>query len=190
MAIMNIFSTNPKRYLKIGDSLCRSRREPLNSKLIWCIKTIYDYCHFGGVDMPLIYASWVGYSHIVWGFIECAKQTNTNLHTGETGQVEVQNFLWLRNELNQTALQVAVENDHVDVAKVLLENASLECLMSERDQYGKVPISMLCDPEHDEFIISILEAAKRTNVDRPTSASTQIVNIQEGNFTNTNLFEI
>ncbi|GJZ73482.1 ankyrin repeat-containing protein [Tanacetum coccineum] len=97
---------------------------------------------------------------MVWGFIKCAKQTNTNLFNGKSG--EFQEFLWLRNKLNETALDVAVKKGHVEVAKLLLENASLECLISKRNHEGKLPVSMLADHEHDMFILEKATTAAST----------------------------
>ncbi|PWA90918.1 hypothetical protein CTI12_AA089420 [Artemisia annua] len=47
--------------------------------------------------------------------IQKAKQTNTNLDTDKTG--ELQKFLDHKNKSGQTALDVAIENDIFDVVK-------------------------------------------------------------------------
>ncbi|PWA65761.1 ankyrin repeat-containing protein [Artemisia annua] len=161
-----------RELIPMGTSLCRERIIRMNEKVIRRVKLIYDYgmkyCMGPNDSNPLINASHQGLVDMVWGFIECAKQTNTNLHTDESGKF--QEFLWLCNKLNETALDVAIKEGHVEVAKLLLENASLECLISKRNHEGKLPVSMLADHEHDMFIWSTLEKATTTSaVDPPAS---------------------
>nr|GEU83786.1 ankyrin repeat-containing protein [Tanacetum cinerariifolium] len=160
--------------LRWGNRFCRTMINPMPQEVIWKVKFIYFFGVGPNDDNPLIIASRLGLVDMVWGFIKCAKQTNTNLYNGKSG--EFQEFLWLRNKLNETALDVAIKQGHVEVAKLLLENASWECLISKRNHEGKLLVSMLADHEHDMFILSILEKARTAAVVQPASTLMWILN--------------
>lgn len=171
--------------LRKGDELCRGRIIPMSPGFILKVKDIYEKCQWqsnDADDTPLMLASSLGLVHMVWGFIECAKQTNTNLHTREKGGL--QNFLWIRNEKNQTALDLAIANDHVDVAKLLLSNASNECLEEDWNSKGKTLLHLLHDPIFDGFIFDMLGRGKRVGAHPQTSI--RIQDQQEGSFRKTN----
>lgn len=105
----------------------------------------------GPRDAPLIMASRMGHVSVVRGLLKYGKTA--------FGVEYVQKFMWTPNRKNETAFDVAVENGHVEVAKLLLENVSLDFLVSKRNNDGKLLVSMLCNPEHDKFILDALDNA-------------------------------
>ncbi|GJU61196.1 ankyrin repeat-containing protein [Tanacetum coccineum] len=137
------------------------------AKDLWArkVQNIYKKCQskYDIKDTPLIKASRLGLANTVWGFIECANQTNTNLHTRTKWQPL--DFLWLKNQQDDTALDVAIANKNVEVAKLLLSNALIDRLTLEWDSKGKSLLSLLRDPQYDEFIFGMLER-KRIEVDQ------------------------
>ncbi|PWA82552.1 alpha-latroinsectotoxin-Lt1a [Artemisia annua] len=80
------------------------------------------------------------------------------IYTGVFDVEYFQKFMWTPNGMNKTALDVAFEEGHVEVAKLLLEN-SLQRLVSKRNNEGKLLVSMLCNPEHDNIILDTFEKA-------------------------------
>ncbi|XP_071700657.1 protein ACCELERATED CELL DEATH 6-like [Rutidosis leptorrhynchoides] len=156
-------------YLRDLSRLCEPLSYPLTPAGVKKVRESYNEAKFNAsYAPPLIYASYLGLEPLVKAFIECAKQTNMNLHTGEMGKV--QEFLWLTHNTGETAFDVAIEKNNVEIAKLLLKNASLECLISERNYLGQLPISLLSDSKYDGFIFDILEKAIEREVYPPTSS--------------------
>ncbi|PWA82993.1 ankyrin repeat and SOCS box protein 2 [Artemisia annua] len=108
-------------------------------------------------DRPLILASHLGDVPAVRLSLKFAKKMTTNLHNGDSE--EFQKFMWTPNLKNETALDVAVKEGHVKVAKLLLENVSLECLVSKRNNEGKLLVTKLYHPEHDDIILDTFDKA-------------------------------
>lgn len=67
---------------------------------------------------PLMEAVIKGLADMVWGFLECAKQTRTDLHTQSFGGPN--DFLSLENKWGRTALDLAISMGHVEVINYLL----------------------------------------------------------------------
>lgn len=178
--ILNIKDEDPTSSLLKGDELCRGRMIPMSSQLINKVTKIYKKCQWeedDGKGTPLIEASRLGLADMVWGFIQCAKQTNTDLHTRSSG--DPLSFLRIQNKRGKTALGVAVNWKRLEVAKLLLSYASHKELTSPWNSKGKSLLPLLSDhPEHDGFIFEMLEKAKK---DRQTSTSMSIDNQREGN---------
>nr|XP_043616758.1 protein ACCELERATED CELL DEATH 6-like [Erigeron canadensis] len=146
--------------LRNGNELCRGRMIPMSPQLIAQVKSIYRICQLelqnrNSTKTPLMVASILGLADMVWGFIECSKETRTNLHTQRRGLS--QDFLWLRNRDGKTALDMAISDNHVEVAKLLLSNASYGDLESEWNSKGKILFPLLHDPKYDGFIFRMLE---------------------------------
>ncbi|KAL8260352.1 hypothetical protein R6Q59_028305 [Mikania micrantha] len=152
--------------LEMGDELCRGRMTPLSPELIKIVKSLYGKCKssMGGAkgDTPLMLALDMGLMDMVWGFIECAKQTNTNLHTDETGDENVQAFFWISNKRNRTAFDIAFKKNLMEVARLLLTNASPDCLTLLLKKRGETLLRLLNDPKYDAFIFNWLETRQQS----------------------------
>lgn len=157
--------TQEARWLTKGDKLCRGMMTPMSRDLTEKIIHIYKKCKSTKGDTALMLSLDMGLMDMVWGFIECAKQTNTNLHTGQKGDVCVQEFFWLCNEQKQTAFDIAIEKGHVEVARVLLNCAPCWCLRSQWIRRREALLHLINhDPKFDCFIFDMLENVTFTSL--------------------------
>ncbi|KAI3745121.1 hypothetical protein L1987_58223 [Smallanthus sonchifolius] len=160
--------THEARWLRIGDESCRGRMVPMSTDLIDKVRNIYKKCLNCESDRPLMLALEMGLMDMVWGLIECAKQTDTNPHTGGKGDRCVQEFFWLYNEQKQTAFDIAIEKGHVELARLLLYNAHGWCLRSQWIRRREALLHLINhDPKFDGFIFGMLE-------ENPKSTALQI----------------
>nr|GEV30453.1 ankyrin repeat-containing protein At5g02620-like [Tanacetum cinerariifolium] len=171
----------------MGDELCRGRITPMNYQLIRIVDNIYQICRSkagdtpedtplmeasrpGLTDMvwagdtpedtPLMEASRLGLTDMVWGFIECAKQTNKNL-----GKWDPLPLSWIHDLDYQTALRVALVNNQMEVAKLLLNYVSSPTDLTSKWLFRKrkrlYPL-LRGDPKYDASIFDMLEKEQRS----------------------------
>ncbi|KAD4982061.1 hypothetical protein E3N88_18732 [Mikania micrantha] len=153
-------------WLSYGDELCRDMAIPMSTDLIQKVTDVYKKCKLskdgdgdGDGDTPLMLAVEMGLTNMVLGFIKCANQTKTNLHTGQKGDGCAEEFFWLLNEQKaQTAFDIAIKKDNLEVARLLLNNAPQWCLRSQWIQRREALLDLINhDPKFEDFIFDTLE---------------------------------
>ncbi|KAJ0433943.1 putative ankyrin repeat-containing domain superfamily [Helianthus annuus] len=174
--------THERGWLSKGNDLCKGKviGTPMSTDLTKRVRDIYTKCKSSkdgksskGGDTPLMMAIDMGLMDMVWGFIECARQTNTNLETGQKGDGCVQEFFWLYNDKKQTAFDIAVKKGHVEVARLLLNNTHRWCFRCQWIRRREALLHLINhDPKFDGFIFDMLvtSTAVHGNVQRGKSA--------------------
>ncbi|MFS8025014.1 putative ankyrin repeat-containing domain superfamily [Helianthus anomalus] len=152
--------THERRWLSKRNDLCKGMviGTPMSIDLTKRVRDIYTKCKSSiGGDRPLIMAIDMGLMDMVWGFIECARQTNTDLETGQKGDGCVQDFFWLYNDKKQTTFDIAVKKGHVEVVRLLLKNAHRWCLRWQWIRRRKALLHLINhDLKFDGFIFDKL----------------------------------
>ncbi|KAI3795445.1 hypothetical protein L1987_38100 [Smallanthus sonchifolius] len=164
--ILNIKDDAPRevaKRLREGDELCKGRETPMSSERIWQVTFIYERCKSRKLNTPLVLALKMGLMDMVWGFMQCAQQTNTNLHTGETGDQQVQEFFLAPSKEGhgRNGLEVAIDKKDVEVVLLFWNNAPRETVTS-LCKYRREVLhqDVLKDPKSDRLNFDMFEEEK------------------------------